>query len=192
MRKSVSAVACVSLFGASLLMSSDAFGAEQRGLTSRILRKAALYVPNRVLDIIDMVGVNVSFGVSTQANVHATRFVQLGVAQGQAHRVGTMGRQMGVVDERNRELLAGPWGYQKVRHEGLWGTWEDIDVDIRGWFWDVPVEARRVWGHKQDRLGIGATLHALLVGAQVEVRPREMADFVLSIIGIDLTKDDWE
>lgn len=157
-----------------------------------VARKVSLYLPNRVIDALDVVGVNISFGVGIQGNVHLTRFAQLGHAQGQVHRVGTLGRQVGVVEEQRRELLVGCWGNEQLKHQAVWGSWEDVDMTIRGMVWNVSPEDRAQWQRKRDITGVGIIAHVLLIGGQLEFRPREACDFILSCIGIDFMDDDME
>ena len=192
MRKLLCAIACgcvLALLPMSAGSAQETEGA--RGLRW-VARKLSLYVPNRVMDALDVVGINLSIGVGLQGNVHATRFAQLGHAQGQVHRIGTLGREVGVVEEQRRELLAGLWGSEQLKHEVICGSWEDIDMDIRGMVWNVQPEDEERWRRKRDITGVGVIAHLLFLGGQLEFRPREACDFFLSCIGIDFMDDDME
>lgn len=164
--------------------------AAQEQAPALAVRKVLLYLPNRVLDLLDVAGLNLSFGYSCQANLHLTRYVQLGRSAGHVRRVGTMGREAGIADQHHTEIALGPWGSEQLTQEKVCGSWRDLALDVRGWMWDVPLHQREQWRHKRDRYGLGMRFHALIIGGQLELRPREAADFFLSLVGIDFTGDD--
>jgi len=165
---------------------------ENRGLTW-IARKLIVYLPNRALDALDAFGANVSMGLGLHGNAHATRFAQLGMGSNSSVlRFGCLGREAGVVEEERREMLYGMVGSQQLKHLVRFGTWQDIDIDIRGGIRNVMPEDREMWRSKRDRSGVGLMAHLLVIGGQLEFRPREACDFFLGCIGIDFMKDDME
>lgn len=188
---------CTAIFSflmAALLVSPrNVQGADEpRGLRW-VAHRLIAYLPNRALDALDVFGANVSMGYGLHGNAHVTRFAQVGAGSNSVvHRFGVLGREVGVVEEERCEMLYGPVGSQQLKHLGGFGTWQDIDMDIRGAIINVQPEDREMWRSKRDRSGVGAMLHLLVVGAQLELRPREACDFFLGCIGIDFMKDDMD
>jgi hypothetical protein len=120
-----------------------------------------LYIPNRILDIIDIFRVDVGVGASVGGVVRVTEYAQLGYRQMMpvSLRVGDFGRQFPVVVESSNEIGVSPAFKQSA------------DRDI--------CEAE-----------IGLGLDVLLVGAYGGVCLDEVADFVGGIFLIDFKGDD--
>jgi hypothetical protein len=120
-----------------------------------------LYIPNRILDIIDIFRVDVGVGASVGGVVRVTEYAQLGYRQMMpvSLRVGDFGRQFPVVVESSNEIGVSPAFKQSA----------DRDV----------CEAE-----------IGLGLDVLLVGAYGGVCLDEVADFVGGIFLIDFKGDD--
>ncbi|MFC1737173.1 hypothetical protein ACFL1X_13745, partial [Candidatus Hydrogenedentota bacterium] len=72
-----------------------------------VLKQALLYIPNRVVDLVDVVVVNFGFGLGGHANVHATRAIQVGVFGQSSTRIGINGREIGTYTERISEFSLG-------------------------------------------------------------------------------------
>ena len=193
MRRLLCMAICGFLMAALFVSPRSAQGAnDHRGL-SWVARRLIVYLPNRALDALDAIGVNVSLGLGLHGNAHATRFAQLGAGSNSSvHRFGNLGREVGVVEEERREMLYGPVGSQQLKHVAGYGTWQDLEIDIRGSILNVMPEEREMWRSKRDRAGIGIVAHLLVVGAQLEFRPREACDFFLGCIGIDFMNDDMD
>ena len=193
MRRFLCMAICGFLMAALFVSPRSAQGAnDHRGL-SWVARRLIVYLPNRALDALDAIGVNVSLGLGLHGNAHATRFAQLGAGSNSSvHRFGFLGREVGVVEEERREMLYGPVGSEQLMHLAGYGSWQDIDIDVRGAVLNVQPEDREAWRNKRDLSGVGAVLHLFVVGAQLEFRPREACDFFLSCIGIDFMKDDMD
>lgn len=193
MRQLVCTAICGFLMAALLVSPRSLQGADDHRGLSWIARKLIIYLPNRALDALDAFGVNVSLGYGLHGNAHATRFAQLGAgSNSNVHRFGNLGREVGTVEEDRREMLCGPVGSQQLKHRAGYGTWQDLEIDIRGGIMNVMPDEREMWRSKRDRSGVGAMLHLLVVGAQLEFRPREACDFFLGCIGIDFMKDDMD
>jgi hypothetical protein len=128
-----------------------------------ILVDALLYLPNRVVDVLDVVrfGVDVGPGIGVDAQVTDPVSV---VAMTRTY-VGA--------------------GYQTLRHmpvaagaeAGLGVGPATLDAEAGGWY-RSPTDVR-----------VG--LHALLVGGHVAVEPVEILDAVLGLVFIDIRDDDF-
>jgi hypothetical protein len=120
-----------------------------------------LWVPNRVLDLIDIFRVDVGVGPSVGAVVRVTEYAQAGYRQmaPASLRVGDFGRQMPVMVEASNEIGVSPL-FKQSKDRSL-----------------CPGE-----------VGVGADL--LLVGAYGGVCLDEAVDFLAGIFFIDLKDDD--
>lgn len=123
-----------------------------------------LYLPNRVLDLLDVARAGVEVGPGVGLDLTATEYLRLGL----------MARTSAGV------------GYETLRHLPVKAAGETyLDVGPLGinpafplpWYrntWDLRVEA-----------------HVLLVGAHVAVNPAEIADAILGLTTFDLMDDDY-
>ena len=129
----------------------------EQSLTSKIL----LWLPNRVLDLIDVLKLDVGVGPMVGGVVRVTKYGQVGF-RGVAPatlRVGAMGRRAPVMIERANEMGIGP------------AFLESPDRIICA-----------------GELGVGLDL--VVVGAYGGVCVDELADFVAGIFGADFKDDD--
>lgn len=138
---------------------ADAPPEESRSILTDVL----LYIPNRVVDVLDVVrfGVDVGPGIGVDAQVTDPVSV---VAMTKSY--------VGV-------------GYQTLRHlpvaagaeAGLGVGPATLQAEAGGW-------------HRSSA-DVRVELHALLVGAHVAVEPVEILDAVLGLVFIDLRDDDF-
>ncbi len=130
---------------------------------SSVFRAVVFYLPNRVLDLIDIFRVDVGVGPAVGAVVRVTKYGQVGfrsVAPASV-RVGLQGRRSPVFVEHSSEFGVGP----------LYVESHDRTV--------TPVE-----------VGAGADL--LLVGAYAGVSLDEAFDFLAGLLTFDPKGDDIE
>ena len=76
------------------------------------------YIPNRVLDLIDIFHVDVGVGNSIGAVVRVSRYVQVGYRgfSPQSHRIGLLGRKTPYIKEKSSEYGLSPyWTASKQR-----------------------------------------------------------------------------
>lgn len=133
----------------------------QQGEGSPVWSQILLWLPNRVLDLIDIFRLDVGVGPSFGAVVRVTKYGQLGYRQmaPASLRVGDFGRQMPVLIESSNEFGVGP-------------TYVD-SAD------------RKIC---DGEIGLGADV--LVAGAYGGVCVDEFADFLAGIFFIDLKDDD--
>ena len=136
-------------------------GAIQAGEGSPWWADVLLYIPNRVLDLIDVFRVDVGVGASVGAVVRVTEYAQLGYRQMApvSLRVGDFGRQFPVLVETSNEIGVSPAFKQSA----------DRDVC-------------------SAEIGLGGDL--LIVGAYGGICLDELADFVGGLFLIDFKDDD--
>lgn len=127
------------------------------------LNKALLWIPNRVIDLLDIFHVDIGVGPSFGAVVRATDSGQVGyrVMSPASLRAGLNGRNLPVFVERGMEFGMGP-------------------TFVNSFGRDVcPGE-------------LGAGVDLLLVGGYGGVCFDEALDFIVGIFGFDMMDDDWE
>jgi hypothetical protein len=133
----------------------------EKGEGSPVWSQVLLWLPNRILDLIDVFRVDVGVGPSFGAVVRVTKYGEIGYRQmaPASLRVGDFGRQMPFLIETSNEFGVGP-AY-------------------------VNSSDRNVC---DGEIGLGADL--LVAGAYGGVCVDEFADFLAGIFFIDLKDDD--
>lgn len=125
------------------------------------VKKALLWLPNRILDFIDVFRADVGVGPSVGAVVRATRWAQAGsrTMAPVSVRFGLMGRRSPVMFERSNEVGISPaFAGSKDR--------------------------------KICKGEIGAGLDLIIVGGYLGICTDEVADFVAGIFTFDINHDD--
>lgn len=125
-----------------------------------ILRKILWYLPNRVIDLVDIVKIDVGVGSSAGGLVRLSRYGQIGAryVHPLSVRVGMRGRELPFFFERESEYgFCSSFNQSEARHV-------------------TPLE-----------IGIGADLG---IGAYIGVSIDELADFLLGFFFLDLKHDD--
>lgn len=154
-----------------------------------VLDKLAFYLPNRILDALDMFSVELGFGPTARCELMATEWVKGG---------GGVGATARVVKSYNRQYgfcLQNGWYWQFVTV----GATEIDRVDGTRWVQDfresyvgVPSPEDRIFNMytgARDFWRIGGAL-GLGVEAEVYLDPVDIADFVTGWFFIDLKGDD--
>lgn len=136
-------------------------GAIQSGDGSPWWSEVLLYIPNRILDLIDVFRVDVGVGASVGAVVRVTEYAQVGYRQMApvSLRVGDFGRQFPVLVETSNEIGVSPAFKQSADREVC-----------------------------KAEVGLGGDL--LIVGAYGGICLDELADFVGGLFLIDFKDDD--
>lgn len=135
-------------------------GSSRRRQSGSFAEAALLYLPNRVLDLLDIFRVDVGVGPAYGGVLRMTQHGELGARylRPGSLRVGLFGRHSPVRWEEGEEYGFGPW-YVKSREREV-GDFE-----------------------------VGASVD-LFAGASVGLRLDEAVDFLLGIFGIDIEDDD--
>lgn len=159
-------------------------------------RDVGSWLEARGADTMDLVGVRIALGAGLGAYVRATEIVQGGFM-----RRGSQDAQyIGTTERRLRAVpcvmfgTIGRWGglWFDTHDEFMFPTYSSRDHG------DLPAIQREVLAGavttdgSGDRLewSFGAGVHALLVGAEVEVRPFEILDLLAGLLGYDPSSDD--
>lgn len=148
---------------------SAAEEAAARGSSSHgVLHKVAFYIPNRLLDIFDIVRCRVRIGPGVAADVRATK-----VASAFVGTYATV--YAGLPGPRNRPMPKLPIGFES--RSGIQASVADVTADGGV-------------GPDYGPTEIGAGAQILLVGADVGVEPLEILDLLAGFFFLDLRNDD--
>jgi len=133
-----------------------------------ILHKIVMYIPNRVLDVFDIVRLRVRVGPGIAADVRATKVASAFVGSYASVYAGLPG-------PRNRPLPKLPVGLES--QNGVQAS--VVDATVTGGI-----------GPDYGPAEIGVGVQALIVGVDVGIEPLEIIDLLAGFFFIDLTKDD--
>jgi len=132
------------------------------------IHKIALYIPNVILDLFDVVRLRVRVGPGIAADVRATKLASV--------FVGSYGSvYAGLPGPRNRRKPKLPIGLES--RSGLQVSVVDGTADTN-------------IGPDYGPTEIGLGVHVLIIGVDVGVEPLELLDFVTGLVFIDLRDDD--
>jgi hypothetical protein len=109
--------------------------------------------------------------------------MQLGMGREWSTHAGLMSRYLLVVDNEIDERAAGWFWEFDLRRETLLGTAESVDIG--------EGDVQKAYYKEMDPTAIGASAFVGVLGASAEVKPHEIADFVLGIFCIDALGDDY-
>ncbi|MBI1849356.1 MAG: hypothetical protein HYR85_03325 [Planctomycetes bacterium] len=143
-------------------------------------RKVATLLKDEALDLTDIVQIDLSAGEGLLANVRATKLAQIGAGHLNGVKGGWNQRSLGVWKERRTEGGVSVLYYTDADLEPVHGTktlWErGYQIDD----WTILHNEDHHW------LDVGASLHVLFLGADVNVSPKEAVDFVVGLVNIPL------
>ena len=159
--------------------------------SSRSLGRAILlYLPNRVLDVLDLISLEVGVGFNPHLNIHVTQAVQLGLGTGTNFSlVKDYSRQYGTAMTLEREFSLPFYTSCQQSVRSPMGT-------------VIPVEYNKVGMPSRDdemfqsgakdywAIGFDSWILLFLGKAHADVHPVELADLVAGFLGVDFRHDD--
>ena len=172
-----------------LLVALAAFSFAPSARANETVEKLVLYVPNRVVDLLDTFSVNVGFGPRVQVELMCTRFIGGGVG---------IGSSAMLYKDCNRQYgwgLQNGWGCQVpgfiqedtervYTNRLVQSYWES--------FMGVPTPEQNIYEYHEgarDYWQIGGSLGLLVVG-ELYINPIEWVDLALGFLFIDIKDDD--
>ncbi|MCQ2379407.1 MAG: hypothetical protein MJ025_00565 [Victivallaceae bacterium] len=179
-------VACMAFTGA---VAADSPEEEGSVNTSNIVDALALYIPNRILDLLDIFSVTLGVGPVVEARLMCTRACDVGVGIGMSAKAAKdFKRQYGLGFEEYWY-----WSFIFVGEESYsmnWGTplIKKYQEDRLG----VPDFRSRTYDFfegKRDYWAIGGSL-GLVVDGNLYIHPVEWVDLALGFLFIDICGDD--
>ncbi|MFG0318467.1 MAG: hypothetical protein ACF8XB_14430 [Planctomycetota bacterium JB042] len=151
--------------------------------------RALLYVPNRLLDLLDVFKASVGVGPGFGLELYGTENAWLGYETYRSWRLALDGRASGVYEEgHHQEWHVGTREGEDARagRAPLWALRDmrPYEAPLKPGVPAVPEVPRNTWD-------VGLRAHLALIGAEVLVRPAEIVDFVVGLWGDDLSEDDY-
>lgn len=152
--------------------------------------KIAFYIPNRILDALDFVSVNLGVGPTVEARLMFTRYCDIGAgwSAGTAKAFKDYNRQYGAGVEEGwywSAICAGEEEYRMTEATPM------MDMYVER-FAGVPNPLTRTYNFingPRDFWAIGGSLGFILDG-NLYIHPLELVDFVLGFFFIDIKEDD--
>ncbi len=152
-------------------------------------RRALLWLPDRLLDLLDIVSFDVHFGPGAFADVHVTRALQVA---GGFRATGGLGihdqRSIGMKSQADAGLTLialGTYTYGATL-VGTSGTHGSTDS------WSgLHQPSSPLYQELRDYWALGASATAVFIGAEADFHPLQLADFLAGLVGIDFLNDDF-
>ena len=158
---------------------------------STVLEKIALYIPNRLIDSLDLFSVNLGVGPVIEARLMATRLIDIGAGANLFcyKFYKNYDRQYGLGVEEGwywSFIFAGEESYSMLDSTSLVKKY----VEYRAGIPDPTTRTYDFFTGPRDYWAIGGSL-GFLVDADLYVHPLEWVDFVLGFVFIDIRNDDF-
>ena len=132
------------------------------------IHRIIFYIPNRILDLLDIVRLRVRVGPGLAVGARVTEPFSVFVGGYESVYAGLPGPRL-------RPIVKPPVGLEDN---------QGIGVSI----FDLTFDAG--YGPDYSQTEIGASFQALIVGVDVDVDPIEILDFALGLVFIDIRGDD--
>lgn len=160
------------LAAGTMAFTPDTVKAEEKAPTTTeshsVLHKIVMYVPNRLLDVLDVVRLRVRVGPGIALDARATK-----VASGFVGSYASV--YAGLPGPRNRPMPKLPFGVESR---------SGVQASVA----DATVEGGIGPDYGPAEIGVGAQV--LIVGVDVGVEPLEFVDLLAGFFFIDLRNDD--
>ena len=175
------------LLGAALaLVMTAGFESKAAGIADKLL----LYVPYRIVDTVDIVSISLGMGPTAKLEGRATRAFDLGAGVGPTIKViKGYNRQYGLAKENGWNTAFTCISAEDYTRTGNIGYAQEFIYQETG----MPLPSEKIYNvdkGARDYYGIGASA-ALLIAADVEVHPVDIADLVTGFFFYDLKGDDF-
>lgn len=157
---------------------------------ANFLIQLLLWAPNRVFDALDLVTFNVHLGLGAYANVHLTRALQAGAGFRGIFGLGAHDQRIvGINTEGEAGVAVLALGTETVSGSAAGfpgGAAAGADKMI-----GLHRPSSRIYQSFRDYWAVGFGVTAGTVGADVDLHPVQLADFLLGVFFIDFAKDDY-
>ncbi len=156
-----------------------------------VIEAIAFYIPNRIMDALDMFSVEVGFGPTARIELMATEYVKGGFGVGATARaVKSYNRQYGFCVQNGWYYQIVAVGGEEMDRPDDWRTrWVQRFRESRHGLPDFDDNIYNVYEGARDFWRIGGAL-GLGIEAEVYLHPLDIADFITGFFFIDLHGDD--
>lgn len=150
--------------------------------------KIAWYIPDRIFDIIDMFGVEMTVGPQIGGGVWATHALQLNTYTGATVGLGyNQKKQFGFITESRFDISGSVIGTTAVAGARV-GTG---GVDSAATAMVLHTPGQNLYQVYDDYWAIGGRFGLIIVGGKFEYHPIEIVDFLAGLIMLDPMGDDY-
>ena len=178
------------LFLALAVVATGLFGSQAQAAT--IGEKLLFYIPNRIVDALDVVSIAVGIGPVVEARLMATRALDFGLGIGmtaKAYKIHNRQIGLGIEEGWYWSFIVGEESYKIHDTTPLVAAYTETCAGF-------PEPTQRVYKFydgNRDYWAIGGSL-GLLIDGDLYVHPVELVDFILGFFLIDIKDDDftWE
>lgn len=148
----------------------------------------ALYLPNRVLDMMDMIGVEGGVCIGLGAKVQATEALGVGAqVTGGEFMVGLERRHLSARSTLDEFIDVFPFEVRTlVEARAYTGGVYAIPYAGAG----IKVPSDKIYQRAKDYWAVGGQVQAIIFGASARVHPIEMWDFLFGFAMVDVLHDD--
>ena len=140
----------------------------ERSVAGSVFHGIVMYVPNRVMDVLDIVRLRIRLGIGAGAGVRVTKPLTVFIGGYEAIYFGLPGPRL------KPEI---PWPFGVEEYVGL-------QAGI------VDGTAKEDTGPGYSSTEIGVSVHAFLPGIDIGIDPGEVVDLALGLLFIDIRGDD--
>ena len=164
--------------------------AQEPSTAARVAAQVLLYVPNRVMDLLDIVSWSVGTGVTSAFKVRITRAFGIGWGIGPSGNfVKAYDRRIGFALDKDNEVFIPGMGIGDIQREYTTGNLIDYWFQYDGMFLPGnPIFAKE---KAMDYWAVELELAAIL-GFKIAIHPLEIADFFAGIFFYDgISEDDY-
>jgi hypothetical protein len=155
-----------------------------------LLTKVLFWAPNRAFDLLDLVTFDVHVGLGAFANLHVTRALQVGAGLRGIVGVGAHDQRiLGLNNEAEMGVAVLGLGTEMTSGSAIGipggvATGADAMAGLHR-------PSSRIYQDFRDYWAIGAGATAGLAGADVDLHPVQLFDFLLGIFFVDFARDDF-
>ncbi|TGK14111.1 hypothetical protein EHO60_01850 [Leptospira fletcheri] len=153
---------------------------------SSLLAKFAWYLPDRILDLLDILSVNVKVGPQFGVSAWVTRGFQVTLYTGNTVQLGWFQkRNLGYTEELSAEAGLGPVVPISISGRSMGTGSKDA---YESFVFHSP--RKKIYQNYRDYWGMGVKAGVVMGGLEVEVHWLEFFDFLAGIFTFDLLYDD--
>ncbi|NQU45418.1 hypothetical protein HQ520_19220 [bacterium] len=161
-------------------------------LAGGVARRILLFIPDRILDVLDVLSLSVGIPIGLGFEAHVTRWVSVGIGGSGAIALHwSYNRNLALAPVGGAWLSLGPLAFYSLSYAGLGTGWSQGRPGGGGQsfnkFGIFSIQDEMVQEGWTDPFGVG-------VGHILEIHPIEIADFVVGLVTlgfVDISGDDF-
>jgi hypothetical protein len=153
------------------------------------LFRLVMYVPDRVFDLLDLVTLDVHFGPGVFADVHVTRRIQAALGLRATMGLGAHDqRSIGLKNQSEAGVSVLTFGTQSVAGTTVCTSGVHTGAESM-----VGLHSPRnsIYQDFRDFWAIGVAVTAGLAGAELDLHPVQLFDFIGGVLFLDFSRDDF-